>query len=505
MNFRDLVSLLRRTDPAVSVINSCDVDVSSIALDSRNVTRGSLFAALPGEKQDGAVFLPDAAARGAVAILSSRRLPTNLPQLISFNPRRTLAHLCAALHGRPSDGLDVIGVTGTNGKTTTTYLMRHILDHAKRGCGMIGTVECVVGKERSPAAMTTPEATEIQRWMATMAASGQTACAMEVSSHALMQYRTDAVDFSVAIFTNLTQDHLDYHETMEEYFEAKARLFSLLETKAHAVINIDDTWGERLFPYTRANIIRFGFGPAADVRATNLSMDINGMTFDVSLPRGESMTIRSPLTGRYNAYNLLGGVAAALAMGVKQEVITEAITTFHGAPGRLERVQAQGNAPAVFVDYAHTPDALENVCKTLRDLCKGRKLVTVFGCGGDRDVKKRPLMGAIAERLSDCVIITSDNPRTEKPDAIIRDILAGLRGGPIPTSQSARLTPHEVEPDRARAIRRAIELAGEQGVVLIAGKGHEDYQIIGTKKQHFDDREEALAALKERGNASCAA
>lgn len=217
------------------------------------------------------------------------------------------------------------------------------------------------------------------------------------------------------------------------------------------------------------------------------------------------MTIRSPLTGRYNAYNLLGGVAAALAMGVKQEVITEAITTFHGAPGRLERVQAQGNAPAVFVDYAHTPDALENVCKTLRDLCKGRKLVTVFGCGGDRDVKKRPLMGAIAERLSDCVIITSDNPRTEKPDAIIRDILAGLRGGPIPTSQSARLTPHEVEPDRARAIRRAIELAGEQGVVLIAGKGHEDYQIIGTKKQHFDDREEALAALKERGNASCAA
>ena len=503
MNFRTLVNLMRRTNPSVSVIKPVDVAVSSIVLDSREVVPGAIFAALQGEETNGAAFVPEAVRNGAVALLSSRRLPTELPQIISANPRETLAHLCAAFYGRPSLDLGVAGVTGTNGKTTSAYLLRHIIESAGKGCGMLGTIECVVGERTIDAGMTTPEAPQLQRWLAEMARDGQEACVMEVSSHALSQHRADATEVDVALFTNLTQDHLDYHDSMEEYFETKARLFEKLSPQKFAVINIDDIWGERLFSKTRANIIRYGFSSWADISANNLQMNTEGMSFRLAVKGFGEVEIQTPLVGRHNVYNILGCVASALALGIDFRSVFDALKTFNGAPGRLERVSTSdlqvGPQPSVFVDYAHTPDALENVLKTLREVCKGRKLVSLFGCGGNRDASKRPLMGAIAERLSDHIVVTSDNPRNEDPMAIIKDIKDGLRGGPMPTSHSVRLTPCEIEPDRASAIRLALEAAGDDGVVLVAGKGHENYQIFGDERRDFDDCAEVRLALSERG------
>jgi len=501
MKYRALVNLLRRADPALSSLYSIDADVQGITHDSRKVKPGYVFAALPGAQCDGVAFVPDAIARGAIAVLTPRKLAGKLPQIVSTNPRRTLARMAAVFHGQPSSKLNVVGITGTNGKTTCTYLVQHILDHAERRCGLISTVDCRVGNRVFDSSMTTPESTDLQDWLDEMVRADMDSAVMEVSSHALCNYRVGATRFSVALFTNLTQDHLDFHVTMDEYFAAKLRLFTMLDNEATAVINIDDVWGDRIVDRVNSRVLTYGFDDAANVQALELDCRVDGLKMNVRVKDVGEVLITSPLTGRFNAYNILGAVGTAHALGVPIGVIAEAIATFTGAPGRLERVFAEGEGPVVFVDYAHTPDALENVCLTLRDVCQGRKLVTVFGCGGDRDKTKRPLMASIAERLSDHCVVTSDNPRNENPEAIINDVLSGMREAGVATSQAASFASYDVEPDRAKAIRLALKRAGNEGVVLIAGKGHEDYQVLPTGKIHFSDREQARMGLVELGGA----
>jgi len=507
MNYRALVARLRAADPGVSSINPIDVTVTGVTHDSRNVKEGFLFAALPGNKVPGTAFIQQALERGAVAVLTNRRLPESVPQIIAPNPRQVLGTLASIFHGQPSTRLTVMGVTGTNGKTTSASLLQHIFAQADRSCGLIGTVEVDTIARCFEANMTTPESPDLQAWFGEMVAAGGVAAAMEVSSHALHQDRLAGTTFAAGLFTNLTQDHLDYHGTLDEYFDAKARLFRMLGPSAVAVSNLDDPRGRTMLGFAKCRRIGFGFAKDADVRGEDLDISVEGMHFRMVTKFAGTLDVISPLTGRFNASNVLGAASVALALGIPPAVVLEAIATFTGAPGRLERVFVPGGqpGPAVFVDYAHTPDALENVCSTLRTVCNGRKLVTVFGCGGDRDRTKRPKMGAIAQRLSDAVVVTSDNPRTEKPDAIIDDILAGMSLAEVGVNHAKGLAETIVQPDRAAAIREGVRLAGNEGVLLIAGKGHEDYQIVGTTKHHFDDREQARVILAGVKGGQCAA
>jgi UDP-N-acetylmuramoyl-L-alanyl-D-glutamate--2,6-diaminopimelate ligase len=500
MEYQNLVRSLRARIPGLSSINAAPATVTGVTHDSRNVKPGFLFAALPGAKSDGTAFVADAVARGAVAILTDRKLPDLIPQIVSKSPRRAMGMAAALVAGQPTHSLTVAGVTGTSGKTTSAFLLRSMFEQAGKRSGLIGTVEVDTLARRFPAEMTTPEAPDLQSWFAEMLASGASAAAMEVSSHALCQDRCAGIDFAAGLFTNLSQDHLDYHETLDAYFEAKARLFEMLSPRAAAVANIDDPRGLEMLRRTKARRISFGFSDQADVRITGFSMSVEGMTFALESRRWGVLEFETPLTGRFNAHNIAGAATVALALGIPAASVLEATRTATGAPGRLERVSIPNaaNLPSVFVDYAHKPDALEKAAETMRAVCSGRKLVTIFGCGGDRDRTKRPKMGAIAERLSDAVVVTSDNPRTENADAIIREVLAGMSTA-LPANQSASPTAPRliVEPDRAAAIRAGIRLAGPGGVVLLAGKGHEDYQIVGKEKRHFDDREQARIALLE--------
>jgi len=371
-------------------------------------------------------------------------------------------------------------VTGTNGKTTTTYLIKHLCDHAAMRCGLIGTIHYTVGGQILPAARTTPESADIQKLFAGMLDAGSRACAMEVSSHALVQHRADAIQFTAAVFTNLTQDHLDYHETMDAYYAAKAHLFELLvlegSKKARAIINADDRFGHRLIEdFTgKLPILTYGLGANANFRASNLRMDAHGATYRLEA-KGREYLVRLPLIGHFNVYNSLAALAAANALGVELRAAVAALAQAPQVPGRLERVPAKRNFQ-VFVDYAHTDDALSNVLRTLKDL-QPKRLITVFGCGGDRDKTKRPRMAAAAEEHSDYVIVTSDNPRNEDPAAILADIRRGLKA-----------TWNEFIEDRETAIRRAVELAEAGDIVLIAGKGHENYQEFANGRRiPFDD------------------
>ncbi len=454
--------------------------VESLCYDSRKVGKGSVFFALRGAKSDGGEFIAQAADRGAIAIVSdAASAACALPFIRVPDPRRAMAEMAAAFYGNPAASLKVMGVTGTNGKTTTAFLVKHLLDEAQRRCGLIGTVKYAIGDTEIDAPRTTPESIDLQDILAQIRDAGGKSVAMEVSSHALVQHRADAIEFDAAVFTNLTQDHLDYHKTMEEYFEAKTILFAGLsgqkKKKGKAIINNDDRYGRFLldrFAKT-TSVITYGQGVHADFRATDIKFDASGSTYHLEA-KGRSYLVRLPLIGSFNIYNSLAALAAASAMGVELRAAVAAMARAPQVPGRLERVPAKRNFQ-IFVDYAHTDDALRNVLKTLREL-HPKRLIVIFGCGGDRDRAKRPLMAKAAEEFADWTIITSDNPRTEDPLRILADVKRGLRGNR-----------YEEIPDREAAIKKAVEIAGPGDIVLIAGKGHEKYQEFADKKVPFDD------------------
>jgi UDP-N-acetylmuramoyl-L-alanyl-D-glutamate--2,6-diaminopimelate ligase len=444
--------------------------VSSVCHRSQDVEPGALFFCIPGSVVDGHDFAGDAVARGAVALVVERWLDLDAAQVLVPSVRRSMGPVSAAFHGRPADEMTVVGVTGTNGKTTTTYLLEAVFRATGSVPGVVGTTGVRIDGRPVPFPRTTPEATDLQRLLARMRAEGVGAVAMEVSSHGLHQHRVDGVRFDRAVFTNLTQDHLDYHDSMEEYFAAKARLFTTEMSEA-AVVNHDSAEGRRL-EASGLPTITYGLDAGADIRATEVRTTANGISFEV-----EGVSIVSTLRGLFNVENCLAAFATARSLGWDPRTAGEAISSVRGVPGRVEAVEA-GQPFLVMVDYAHTPDSVENVLRAARPLATGRVIV-VLGCGGDRDRAKRPLMGRAATANADLAVITSDNPRTEDPLAIIAEIEPGARAGG---------GDYVIEPDRRTAIRVAVTRAGAGDVVVIAGKGHEAYQEIGDRTLAFDDR-----------------
>jgi UDP-N-acetylmuramoyl-L-alanyl-D-glutamate--2,6-diaminopimelate ligase len=482
----------------VTASGPTEVELTGLACDSRRVRPGHLFCALPGGRSDGIHFIEPALAAGAVAVLAATP-PTHagIPWLVAGNPRRAMADAAAIFHHHPSHRLRVAGVTGTNGKSTVAFLIHHLMKSSLRRAGLIGTVKYDDGLEEAKASHTTPESVDIQDWLARMVENQCGGVAMEISSHALAQDRARAIAFDAAIFTNLTQDHLDFHGTMEAYFEAKALLFEQIAAqsakKPVAVINVDDPAGRRLLARLgdRVRCTRYGLGPGSEFRASNVRFDAAGTTYQLEVG-SRKLLVRLPLIGRFNVYNSLAALAGAVACGLNLREAVANLSVAPQVPGRLENV-ADKRALRVLVDYAHTPDALENALSTLRELGP-RRLLTVFGCGGDRDRGKRPRMGAIAERLSDFTFLTSDNPRTEDPSTILEEIKAGFQGSAC-----------QIIPDRGDAIARAIDAAQEGDIVLIAGKGHEDYQIFADRTIEFDDRRVARRCLEKKSLAAAAA
>ncbi|MGE0450054.1 MAG: UDP-N-acetylmuramoyl-L-alanyl-D-glutamate--2,6-diaminopimelate ligase [Vicinamibacterales bacterium] len=467
--------------------------VTGITYDSRRAAPGCVFVALRGQHADGSRFAQQAVERGAIAVVSQDAPPPDsaVPWLTVADARVSLAHLAAAFYGHPSRQMQVVGITGTNGKTTTAYLLASIFDAAGLPSGLLGTVIYRVGDETRVATHTTPEAPDVQALLREMVERGCRTCVMEVSSHALALHRVDSIEFSAGIFTNLTRDHLDFHADMEEYFRAKRRLFEMLPREAPAVVNADDRRAASVTSAATATIT-YGIHREADVTPGPLSFSLAGLAFDARTPKG-TIKVRSPLVGRPNVYNILAAVAAALALGVPTEAIERGIERLERVPGRFQVVSSPGDDVTVVVDYAHTDDALRNLLETARPLAAGQ-LITVFGCGGDRDRTKRPLMGAVAGRLSDVIIITSDNPRSEDPARIIEEIQRGITPD---TRRDSTQRVHAI-PDRRSAIAEAVERARPGDLVLIAGKGHEKYQIVGERTLPFDDVAVAEEALGNR-------
>ncbi len=464
-----------------------DVEVSSVQYDSRKVSRGDCFVAIRGLETDGHRFVPEAISQGASVIVleedgafpDSFFMHSGTLKVVVHDSRKALARMSANLLGNPSRDLLMAGVTGTNGKTTTTWLIQSILEAAKIRTGLIGTIDYRIGDQSYPAKFTTPESVELNELLVEMKQAGCKAVSMEVSSHALHQSRVHGISYNAAVFTNLTQDHLDYHKTMEEYFKAKKILFDNLESTSCAVINIDDSWGRSLLSTTAAKCLSYGFDPAADVRAVDAHFSVDRTNLTIRY-KGIDHQISSPLAGRFNAYNIVASYAAATALKVARKAIERGIRNLKSVRGRLERISSPKGWTA-FVDYAHTPDALEKCLSSIREILpsgsRGR-IITVFGAGGDRDASKRPLMGRIVNELSDIAVVTSDNPRTEDPDAIIDAIVGGMPD----RSTVVRIV------NRREAILHALEIARSGDVVLVAGKGHEEYQIIGKEKKPFSDR-----------------
>jgi len=484
----------------VSTTSSAAAMVTGVTHDSRAAAPGMVFVAIRGQRTDGAAFAHAAAAAGAVAVVSEDEAPADFPAPWIQTPdaRLALAELSALVHDHPSDALTVVGVTGTNGKTTTTYLLASVFDAAGLPCGRLGTVTVRTGPKPTDeveASHTTPEASEVQRLLREMVTRGCRACAMEVSSHALVLHRVASTRFAAAIFTNLTRDHLDFHGDMASYFDAKCRLFDLLPPGAPAIINIDDPRGAELA--TRVSRpVTFGIHKQADVRPESVQLSLDGLAFNVTTPTG-TLAVRSSLVGWPNVYNTLGVVATAISLGIAHEAIERGLANLEGVPGRFQVVSGSTDDVRVVVDYAHTDDALKNLLETARPLTHGR-LITVFGCGGDRDKTKRPLMGAVAARLSDLVVLTSDNPRSEDPTRIIDDIKRGIVPPPDPNAPKRVGTPLLVQMDRRIAIEQAIRASRAGDVIVIAGKGHEKTQTIGDRVSPFDDVEVARAALNQR-------
>ncbi len=476
------------------VVGAVPATVHGVTADSRKVARGDCFVAVPGFKQDARRFIPDAVARGAGLVVTEGEAVPGLAvaQVLVPATRPALALLAAAYYGHPSRALALVGITGTNGKTTTSYLVDALLRTAGP-TGILGTIQYVVGDEVRPAGQTTPEALDIEAMLAAMRDRGVTGVAMEVSSHALALSRVEGLAFDVGVFTNLTQDHLDFHGSLEEYGRAKRRLFELLAAspKRHrvAVVNGDDPWGSRMVAGLDLEVLSFGLGAANRVRAARFTSSLDGIHMHVETPRG-GLDVDSPLIGEHNVMNLLGAVGVGIGLGLERRAIARALGGVSAVPGRFEQVRA-GQPFLVIVDYAHTPDALDRVLATARKITAGR-LGVVFGCGGDRDRTKRPIMGAIAARLADRVWITSDNPRSENPDAIIEEIEKGVR------SVCAAPERYAMVADRRAAIFAALSWATAGDVIVIAGKGHETYQIVGADILPFDDRAVARDFLAER-------
>ena len=489
MTLRELTASL--AGPVTS--GSLDTEITSIACDSRKAAPGTLFVAIRGTAQDGHGFIPQAIAAGAAAVMAEAAPAPDcpLPWVHVAGTRRALAAVAAAFYGRPASALLSAAVTGTNGKTTTAFLIHHLLNAAHVRCGLIGTMFYDLGGEQAPATHTTPESLEMQQLMAAMRDHGCRAVSMEVSSHALHQERVAGIDFDAAVFTNLTQDHLDYHGTMEEYFRAKCLLFDgVAASSGRMIVNADDSWGRKIIlkHEETKRLVKYGLGVGCDFRASNVRYDMTGTTFELEA-RGRSFLARTPLIGDFNVYNTLAALAAANALDVNLREAVQNMKNAPQVPGRLERV-SEGTRAHVYVDYAHTPDGIVNALRTVRGL-KPRRVITVFGCGGDRDRTKRPKMARAAEEASEVCVLTSDNPRTEDPLAIMAEAKKGFtRGGHLEIA------------DRKEAIRAALELACEGDIVVIAGKGHETYQEVHGKRSPFDDRRIArqiIAELKSMG------
>jgi UDP-N-acetylmuramoyl-L-alanyl-D-glutamate--2,6-diaminopimelate ligase len=474
--------------PGISRAGASEVEIGGIAYDSRSVQKGDLFVAIKGEKSDGASFIPQAIQRGAAAVAAEIQTPLEqgTPSLLVPDARKFLAEISGVFYGHPSEKLNLVAITGTNGKTTTSYLMDSILRQAGFRTCLAGTTGMRIGEQYFHSSHTTPESADLTRFLHRAEAEGCTHGTLEVSSHSLSLKRVFGTRFRVGIFMNLTRDHLDFHRDMESYFQAKQLLFSdedgnRVET---AVINSDDPYGQRLMSGVRCGILSFGFDQKADIHVLNHHSRVDGTDLTLRTPAGE-IGYRMQLIGRPNIYNVMAATGAAIALDLDTDTIRDGIERLRGVPGRVERVE-EGQPFTVVVDYAHSPDALENLLNTVSQLPHA-KVITVFGCGGDRDKTKRPIMGEIAVGMSDLVIATSDNPRSEDPLQILKEIEAGLRKGPAP---------YEIVPDRRKAIELAIGIARAGDVVVIAGKGHEDYQILGDQRIRFDDREVARELIR---------
>lgn len=467
------------------------INITGLTIDSREIKSGNLFICIDGAVVDGHTFARQAEEQGAAAILAERPLDVSIPVILVKDTLRALAPLANAFYAHPSKEMRVIGITGTNGKTSMTYLLESIFRANEEATGVIGTIQMKIKDETFPVKNTTPDALFLQKGFRKMVDEGVDTAVIEVSSHALDMGRAHGTDFDIAVFTNLSQDHLDYHESFEDYFHAKSLLFSQLgntfdpEHPKYAVINSDDRYAEALTKSTAQPICTYGIDKEADIMAKDIQLASNGTTFLLQTPKGEAK-ITSKLMGKFNVYNMLAAVGAALCSGIPFETICSTLQETTGVAGRFEPVMA-GQSFGVIVDYAHTPDSLENVLTTIKTFVKGN-IITVVGCGGDRDKTKRPLMAGKAVQYSDTSIFTADNPRSEDPQDILDDMVRGLESDQ-----------YVIVPDRAEAIQRAIELAGDDDIVLIAGKGHETYQIVGNQVLDFDDRLVAAEAIKRAG------
>ncbi|MGH4140954.1 UDP-N-acetylmuramoyl-L-alanyl-D-glutamate--2,6-diaminopimelate ligase [Clostridium sp.] len=466
------------------ILGSIDIEISEIQYDSRKIKAGDVFFCIEGYKVDGHKYIQNAISNGAIAIVCQRKLEEELSCTVIQveDSRRALAMSASNYYGNPSGSMKMIGITGTNGKTTSVFMMKAILEEQGYKVGLIGTIANYIGQQKIHTERTTPESLELHELFKKMVDAGTDYCVMEVSSHSLSLDRVYGIEFCESIFTNLTQDHLDFHKTFENYFKAKLKLF---EYSKNSIINIDDTYGERAYNLISSSKLTYGLNASADVRATNIKMHSRGNEFTLKY-KETSFEIELNIPGNYNVYNALGCIAVCLHLGIDISAIVRGLKKVQ-VLGRCELVANSYNLGfEIILDYAHTPDALENILKTVREFTKG-KLICVFGCGGDRDKTKRPIMGKIGTELSDISIITSDNPRTEDPNEIINDVVSGIEKQGF-----------EIVEDRTSAIRRAIEVAAPSDVIVIAGKGHEDYQVLKDKTIHFDEREIVSEILKER-------
>ncbi|MEI6825931.1 MAG: UDP-N-acetylmuramoyl-L-alanyl-D-glutamate--2,6-diaminopimelate ligase [Desulfuromonadales bacterium] len=503
-----LCELLEKV-PESEIHGDSSVSITGLTCDSRAVRPGTLFFALRGVQTDGHRFIEQAVTAGAAAVIleDASSAPVRLPWVTVSDGRAAMGLIAALFNGNPTAVKPLIGITGTNGKTTTTYLIEAILAAAGLQAAVLGTISYRFGTTAIAASHTTPESTELQRALKQLGDAGAQAFVMEVSSHALEQKRVDGCHFDVGIFSNLTRDHLDYHGTMENYLDAKCRLFTELlqpspeKPRRRAVINMDDPCGAHIAGRSACPVLTFGIAGSSDIRPTKVESSVNGIRASVMTPVG-AFAFTSQLLGRFNLSNILAAAAAGVALDLPLSAIKQGIEQHATVPGRMERVENCAGVTCL-VDYAHTGDALENVLTTLKEIATGR-IITVFGCGGDRDNGKRPIMGKIAATMSDVAIVTSDNPRTEDPQVILEQIRAGITPLGIREYRLDELADGFLDKgfvvieNRRDAIRLAVHLAKPEDIILLAGKGHEDYQIIGTTKHHFDDREEAAAAFSEK-------
>ncbi len=482
MKLQDLLKDIGVLDANVSM----ETEIRDVYYDSRKVQPGSLFVAVTGFAADGNRFIPMALSKGAAAVVTAKKPESDVPYVLVENDRLALAIIAANLYGHPAKSMKLIGVTGTNGKTSTTLLLKQVLEKCLGAkVGLIGTMSNLIGHEEIPTERTTPESLELQALFARMRDAGCSHVVMEVSSHALTLDRVGGLHFDVAAFTNLTEDHLDFHKTMDAYCDAKAELFARCDK---AVINVDDNYAHRMLEKAKCDTLRTS-AYEADLYARDAVLHSEGISF-TAVCGDEAAAVRLPIPGKFTVYNALSVLGIARQLGIGLADCAAALKNVQGVKGRMEVVPTPGKPYSVLIDYSHTPDALENVISSVQDFCQGR-VITVFGCGGDRDPIKRPIMGEIGVKLSDIAIITSDNPRTEVPEAIIADIVAGVKD---------EYGMYKVVCDRRAAIRYAMDIAEKDDIIILAGKGHETYQEVNGVKHHLDEREEVAAHLLELGN-----